>query len=80
MFTEWLGLDCGVVYQGENEECTVYRHFAQKQYGKFLSSTFIRPLSDHQQFELASRLVGVYKVNHMTKSVTIENKDYITGR
>ena len=28
-------------------------------------------------FELASRLVGVYKVNHMTKSVTIENRDYI---
>lgn len=28
-------------------------------------------------FELASRLVGVYKVNHMTKSVTVENKDYI---
>lgn len=28
-------------------------------------------------FELAARLVGVYKVNHMTKSVTIENKDYI---
>lgn len=32
------------------------------------------------QFELTSRLVGVYKVNHMTKSVTIENRDYITGR
>lgn len=32
------------------------------------------------QFELASRLVGVYKVNHMTKSVTIENRDYIEGR
>jgi hypothetical protein len=49
-------------------------------------------------FELASRLVGVYKVNHMvssnsffydravinvslqTKSVTVENKDYITAR
>lgn len=30
------------------------------------------------QFELASRLVGVYKVNHMTKSVTVENKDYVT--
>lgn len=28
-------------------------------------------------FELAARLVGVYKVNHMTKSVTIENHDYI---
>jgi structural maintenance of chromosome 4 len=32
------------------------------------------------QFELASRLVGVYKVNHMTKSVTVENRDYIAGR
>jgi len=31
-------------------------------------------------FELAARLVGVYKVNHMTKSVTIENKDYVKGR
>lgn len=31
-------------------------------------------------FELAARLVGVYKVNHMTKSVTIENQDYIHGR
>ncbi|TVY33147.1 Structural maintenance of chromosomes protein [Lachnellula subtilissima] len=31
----------------------------------------------NNMFELASRLVGVYKVNHMTKSVTIENKDYI---
>ena len=28
-------------------------------------------------FELASRLVGIYKVNHMTKSVTVENKDYL---
>lgn len=28
-------------------------------------------------FELAARLVGVYKVNHMTKSVTIDNKDFI---
>ncbi|MCJ1359752.1 MAG: hypothetical protein MMC33_009754 [Icmadophila ericetorum] len=31
----------------------------------------------NNMFELASRLVGVYKVNHMTKSVTIENKDYL---
>ena len=31
----------------------------------------------NNMFELATRLVGVYKVNHMTKSVTIENKDYI---
>jgi structural maintenance of chromosome 4 len=34
----------------------------------------------NNMFELASRLVGVYKVNHMTKSVTIENRDYITAR
>jgi structural maintenance of chromosome 4 len=34
----------------------------------------------NNMFELAARLVGVYKVNHMTKSVTIENQDYITGR
>ncbi|SZF03760.1 unnamed protein product [Blumeria hordei] len=33
----------------------------------------------NNMFELATRLVGVYKVNHMTKSVTIENKDYING-
>ncbi|KAM4065698.1 SMC proteins flexible hinge domain-containing protein [Hirsutella rhossiliensis] len=32
----------------------------------------------NNMFELAARLVGVYKVNHMTKSVTIENKDYIS--
>lgn len=32
------------------------------------------------QFELSSRLVGVYKVNHMTKSVTIENHDYLRQR
>ncbi|ORY11980.1 RecF/RecN/SMC [Clohesyomyces aquaticus] len=31
----------------------------------------------NNMFELASRLVGVYKVNHMTKSVTIENKEYL---
>lgn len=31
----------------------------------------------NNMFELASRLVGVYKVNHMTKSITIENKDYL---
>ncbi|KAJ4348423.1 Structural maintenance of chromosomes protein 4 [Didymosphaeria variabile] len=31
----------------------------------------------NNMFELSARLVGVYKVNHMTKSVTIENKDYI---
>ncbi len=34
----------------------------------------------NNMFELAARLVGVYKVNHMTKSVTIENKDYIARR
>ncbi|KAF2704257.1 RecF/RecN/SMC protein [Pleomassaria siparia CBS 279.74] len=34
----------------------------------------------NNMFELASRLVGVYKVNHMTKSVTIENKDYLCAR
>lgn len=34
----------------------------------------------NNMFELAARLVGVYKVNHMTKSVTIENKDYVLGR
>ncbi|KAJ9659787.1 Structural maintenance of chromosomes protein 4 [Coniosporium apollinis] len=34
----------------------------------------------NNMFELASRLVGVYKVNHMTKSVTIENRDYIVDR
>ncbi|RAR10599.1 condensin subunit Cut3 [Stemphylium lycopersici] len=34
----------------------------------------------NNMFELASRLVGVYKVNHMTKSVTIENKDYINAQ
>ncbi|KAG9231442.1 RecF/RecN/SMC N terminal domain-containing protein [Amylocarpus encephaloides] len=33
----------------------------------------------NNMFELASRLVGVYKVNHMTKSVTIENRNYIQG-
>ncbi|KAI0379535.1 nuclear condensin complex subunit Smc4 [Hypomontagnella monticulosa] len=32
----------------------------------------------NNMFELAARLVGVYKVNHMTKSVTIENHDFIT--
>ncbi|KAF2214385.1 hypothetical protein CERZMDRAFT_37699 [Cercospora zeae-maydis SCOH1-5] len=31
----------------------------------------------NNMFELAARLVGVYKVNHMTKSVTVENRDYI---
>lgn len=31
----------------------------------------------NNMFELAARLVGVYKVSHMTKSVTIENHDYI---
>lgn len=34
----------------------------------------------NNMFELAARLVGVYKVNHMTKSVTIENRDYIDKR
>ncbi|KAI9676908.1 MAG: hypothetical protein M1817_006747 [Caeruleum heppii] len=34
----------------------------------------------NNMFELASRLVGVYKVNHMTKSIAIENRDFITGR
>ncbi|KAK4542381.1 hypothetical protein LTR36_006838 [Oleoguttula mirabilis] len=33
----------------------------------------------NNMFELAARLVGVYKVNHMTKSVTVENKDYIVA-
>lgn len=45
----------------------------------YLRRVILRPLTKFQ-FELASRLVGVYKVNHMTKSVTIQNRDYITGR
>jgi hypothetical protein len=28
----------------------------------------------NNMFELAERLVGIYKVNHMTKSVTVENR------
>ncbi|PHH80797.1 hypothetical protein CDD80_6887 [Ophiocordyceps camponoti-rufipedis] len=32
----------------------------------------------NNMFELASRLVGVYKVNHMTRNVTIDNLDYIS--
>ncbi|KIY03289.1 uncharacterized protein Z520_01756 [Fonsecaea multimorphosa CBS 102226] len=32
----------------------------------------------NNMFELAERLVGIYKVNHMTKSVTVENKDYLS--
>lgn len=31
----------------------------------------------NNMFELAERLVGIYKVNHMTKSVTVENLDYL---
>ncbi|KAF3934287.1 hypothetical protein ABW19_dt0204188 [Dactylella cylindrospora] len=31
----------------------------------------------NNMFELAARLVGVYKVNQMTKSVTIENQDFM---
>lgn len=34
----------------------------------------------NNMFELAARLVGVYKVDHKTKSVTIENRDYIQRR
>ena len=34
----------------------------------------------NNMFELAARLVGVYKVNHMTKSVTIDNRDFIARR
>jgi len=30
----------------------------------------------NNMFELAARLVGIYKTGHMTKSITIENKDY----
>ncbi|KAF1988174.1 RecF/RecN/SMC protein [Aulographum hederae CBS 113979] len=33
----------------------------------------------NNMFELAARLVGVYKVNHMTKSVTQENINFLTG-
>ena len=31
----------------------------------------------NNMFELAERLIGIYKVNHMTKSVTVENRDYL---
>ncbi|KAK5133033.1 hypothetical protein LTR08_008238 [Meristemomyces frigidus] len=34
----------------------------------------------NNMFELAARLVGVYKVNHMTKSVIVENRDYIVAQ
>ena len=34
----------------------------------------------NNMFELAERLVGIYKVNHMTKSVTVDNRDYLADR
>jgi structural maintenance of chromosome 4 len=30
-------------------------------------------------FELARQLVGIYKVNNMTKSIALENRDYVHG-
>ena len=45
--------------------------------GRTKNAQFIVISLRNNMFELAARLVGVYKVNHMTKSVTIENKDFI---
>jgi structural maintenance of chromosome 4 len=33
----------------------------------------------NNMFELARQLVGIYKVNNMTKSIALENRDYVHG-
>ncbi|EEP81339.1 hypothetical protein UREG_06204 [Uncinocarpus reesii 1704] len=55
-------------------------HFASYIKERTKNAQFIVISLRNNMFELASRLVGVYKVNHMTKSVTVENKDYLTNR
>lgn len=62
------GIDCGELHQRAHQERAVYCHFLAKQHGASCCPEWIchREKADtRRQFELASRLVGVYKVNHM---------------
>ncbi|ANB14397.1 condensin subunit SMC4 [Sugiyamaella lignohabitans] len=53
-------------------------------------ATYIKERTKHGQFivislrnnmfELAKQLVGIYKVNNMTKSIALQNNDYIHGQ
>jgi len=45
--------------------------------GKTKNAQFIVISLRNNMFELAERLVGIYKVNNMTKSVTLDNKDIL---
>ncbi|KAK3116956.1 Structural maintenance of chromosomes protein 4, partial [Teratosphaeriaceae sp. CCFEE 6253] len=48
--------------------------------GRTKNAQFIVISLRNNMFELASRLVGIYKTADQTKSVTIENRDYIIPR
>lgn len=45
--------------------------------GKTKNAQFVVISLRNNMFELAERLVGIYKVNNMTRSVTLENKDIL---
>lgn len=33
----------------------------------------------NDMFELAQQLVGIYKVNNMTRSISLQNKDFLVN-
>lgn len=61
------GINRCKLYQRANEKCSIHRYFFEKQHGR-KHRPIMKTYADFLQFELASRLVGVYKVNHMVSS------------
>ncbi|VEU21868.1 DEKNAAC102883 [Brettanomyces naardenensis] len=48
--------------------------------GRTKNAQFIVISLRNNMFELAERLVGIYKVNNMTRSITLENRDMVHGQ
>ncbi|QPG74056.1 hypothetical protein FOA43_001377 [Brettanomyces nanus] len=47
--------------------------------GRTKNAQFVVISLRNNMFELAERLVGIYKVNNLTRSVTLENQDMVQG-
>ena len=67
-------VDLGIVILTSEHQVSIVASYIKE---RTKNAQFIVISLRNNMFELAERLVGIYKVNHMTKSVTVENKDYI---
>ena len=64
-------LHCGQLCQGEDQECPIHHHLPEVELNLVSSISISYLLHRSNMFELADRLVGIYKTHDCTKSVTI---------